>query len=95
MLVPRKARSPGEHVGAEPAGMASGLATFVQCHTGSVIIVTVIMVVALGKIRDPIDDRAGAVHKLFILMLVDGLIVEGSRVQHGLDLGGQRVALGS
>src|SRR5258708_32181936 len=50
-------------------------------------------VVIVGKVGHPIDDRAGAVHQLFFLALVDWLIVESSRIQYRLDLGGERVAL--
>ena len=59
----------------------------------SVMLVVTIMLVT-GKIRDPVDDRAGTAHELIFPPLVDRLIVESSRVQERLDLGGQRVALG-
>ena len=52
------------------------------------------IVIVVSEVRYPVDERAGAVHELILLMFIDRLIVEGSRVQHRLDLGGQRVALG-
>ena len=51
------------------------------------------VVVTPGKIRHLVDDRPSAADQLILLALVDRLIVEGSRFQQGLDLGGQGVAL--
>jgi hypothetical protein len=48
--------------------------------------IVVVIVVVVSKVRDPINDRAGTAHELFFLVLIDRLVVEGSPVQHRLDL---------
>src|ERR1700758_3601948 len=58
------------------------------------VMVVIVVMIVMSQIGDLVDDRPGAADQLILLPLVDRLVVEGSRVQERLDLGGQGVAPG-
>ena len=58
------------------------------------VVIAIVLMLVVSKIRDAVDDHAGAAHQLILLLLLDRLVVEGGGLQQRLDLGGQRITLG-
>src|SRR5262245_20417829 len=64
-------------------------------HVVAVVVAVVIVVAAVlpGQVFDLVDQAARLAAKVALLALGDGLIAEGGRIEHRLDLPGERVAL--